>query len=264
MSESEPWGSALSTTSADRISIRGFDIAELAGNVGFASVLYLLYTGELPDPGPARLMDALMVASIDHGPATPSASAARLAVSGGGTLQAAGAAGLLTMGKYHGAAVEDALDALQVVIAGSDEGREMAGAAEQVVRERLSAGVRMSGFGHREHKERDPRVVRLFAIADETGVAGPHIDACLAVEAALKRVTGKELPINIDGALAAALGDLGFPPKFTNAVFMVARLAGVLGHAAEEREMPPMRHIDFGDPGYIGPAPRSLSKEEPL
>ena len=152
MSELEPWGSALSTTSADRISIRGFDIAELAGNVGFASVLYLLYVGELPEPGPARLLDALMVASIDHGPATPSASAARLAISGGGSLQAAGAAGLLTMGRYHGAAVEDALDTLQVVIAGSDEGREVAGAAEQVVRARLSAGTRISGFGHREHK----------------------------------------------------------------------------------------------------------------
>lgn len=262
MSESEPWGSALSTTSADRISIRGFDIAELAGNVGFASALYLLYIGELPEPGPARLMDALMVAAIDHGPATPSASAARLAISGGGNLQAAGAAGLLTMGKYHGAAVEDALDTLQFVITGSDAGREMAGAAEQMVRERLSAGKRIPGFGHREHKARDPRVVRLFGIADETGVADAHIDACLAVEAALQRVTGKELPINIDGALAAALGDLEFPPKFTNAVFMVARLAGVLGHAAEERGMPPMRHIDFRDPAYSGPAPRSLPEEE--
>ena len=83
----------LSATDADRITVRGYDLAELIGNVPFPSVVHLLYTGELPDPSAARLIDAVMVASIDHGAGPPSVLAARTAISGGATLPAAAAAG---------------------------------------------------------------------------------------------------------------------------------------------------------------------------
>ena len=106
----EPWLTSLSSTTADCIAIRGYDLAELIGTVPFASVVHLLYTGRLPDPPTARLIDAVMVASIDHGAGPPSVLAARTAVSGGATLPAAVAAGLLTFGEFHGAAVESAMD----------------------------------------------------------------------------------------------------------------------------------------------------------
>ena len=114
----------LSATDADSITVRGYDLAELIGTVPFPSVVHLLYTGKLPDPPAARLIDAVMVASIDHGAGPPSVLAARTAISGGATLPAAAAAGLLTFGDYHGAAVEPAMEAIAVVLDRAGDGSD--------------------------------------------------------------------------------------------------------------------------------------------
>ncbi len=249
------WPTALTATNADRIAIRGYDLAELIGTVPFASVLALLYTGELPDPATARLVDAVMVASIDHGAGPPSVLAARTAISGGATLPAAAAAGLLTFGEFHGAAVESAMDEIAAVLERSESSAiSMEDAADELVTARRADGRRIPGFGHREHKHRDPRLDRLLAVADEAGVAGNHVAAALAIEASLTRSVGRPTPINIDGAVAAILGEVGFPSDLGNAVFIAARLAGILAHANEERQtMSAMRPIDPVNHEYRGP-----------
>lgn len=221
------WNSSLSCTSENGIVIRGYDLTELIGAVPFPSVLYLLFTGDLPSPGIATLIDALMVASIDHGPGAPSVLAARTAASGGAPLGAAAAAGLLTLNKYHGAAVEDAMLAIsRVVELSSGGGAALDVAADQMVAEWHQAGRRVAGFGHRQHKHRDPRLDRLFGLARAADVDGRHLAAAQAITSALGRSTGKELPINIDGAIAAILGEIGFPAHLSNALFMAARLTG--------------------------------------
>ena len=61
------------------------------------------------------------------------------------------------------------------------------------------------------------------------------------------------MPLNIDGAMAAILGEIGFPSALGNAVFIASRLAGILAHANEERQtMAPMRRIDPIDHRYCG------------
>ena len=256
------WTTNLSYTSEDGIYVRGYDLVELIGNVPFPSALYLLYTGELPEPNVAKLIDAVMVASIDHGPGAPSVLAARTAVSGGASLGPAAAAGLLTLGKFHGAAVQASMEAIQCVVDltdAADGATTLAAAADQVVADWRRAKRRISGFGHRQHKQKDPRLARLFALAEEAGVSGRYLEAAQALEQALKRATGKDLPINIDGAMAAILCEIGFPPALANAVFMVARLTGILAHAQEEQAlMPPMRRVDPVDHGYSGPERREL------
>ena len=252
------WETRLSNTTENGIQIRGYDLVQLIGSVPFPSVLYLLYTGELPPPNIAKLIDALMVASIDHGPGAPSALAARTAASGGAPLGSAAAAGLLTLGKYHGATVQDSMEAIQQVVAASQH-MDYDTAADSVVAEWRKAGRRLSGFGHRQHKHRDPRVDRLFELAEQAHLPGKHLQAVRAIEGALKRSAGKDLPINIDGALAAILGEIDFPPDLSNALFIVARITGILAHANEELEkMPPMRRIDPIDYSYTGPADRAL------
>ncbi len=256
------WESKLSNTSENGIRIRGYDLVQLIGTVPFPSVLYLLYTGELPEPNVAKLIDAVMVASIDHGPGAPSALAARTAASGGASLGAAAAAGLLTMGKYHGAAVQDAMEAIQQVV-DSSKNQDLDRAADAVVADWRKTGRRLSGFGHRQHKRKDPRLERLFDLAHAANVPGAHLQAAHAIEAALKQSTGKDLPINIDGAMAAILCEINFPVSLSNALFMVARMTGVFAHANEEiQEMPPMRRIDPVDFGYAGPAERNLTDIE--
>ena len=255
-----PWTTELSYTSEDGITIRGYDLIELIGVVPFPSVLYLLFTGELPEPNIAKLIDAIMVASIDHGPGAPSVLAARTAASGGAPLGAAAAAGLLTLNKFHGAAVEDSMEAINRVFELSKGNiNEFDSAADNMVAEWRQAGRRVAGFGHRQHKKLDPRLERLFELAREAEVTGLYLEAAHAIVRALERKTGKDLPINIDGATAAILCEIGFPPSLSNALFMVARITGVLAHANEEiNRMPPMRRIDPVNHGYDGPSYRKL------
>lgn len=253
------WETKLSYATENGIQIRGYDLAQLIGAVPFPSVVYLLYTGELPNPKIAKLIDAVMVASIDHGPGAPSTLAARTAASGGASLGAAAAAGLLTMGKYHGAAVQDAMEAIHQVYELSKAGGDADHAADVVVADWRKNGKRLAGFGHRQHKRQDPRPNRLFELARGANVRGDFLQAAIAIEGALKRITGKDLPINIDGAIAAVLGEIGFPITLANAVFMVSRIAGVLAQAHEEiTQMPPMRRIDPVDHAYSGPHERDV------
>jgi citrate synthase len=254
------WNTNLSYTSENGIVIRGYDLNQLIGTVPFPSVLYLLFTGELPHPKVAKLIDALMVASIDHGAGAPSVLAARTAASGGAPLGAAAAAGLLTLNKFHGAAVQDSMEAIQEVFDLS-EGRKdgLDHAADLVVMEWRQAGRRIAGFGHRQHKTLDPRLGKLFSLAREAEVTGMYLESAQAIARALKRSTGKDLPINIDGATAAILCEIGFPANLSNALFMVARLTGILAHANEEiTRMPPMRRIDPINHSYDGPSARNL------
>ena len=255
------WGTALSETTDDSISLRGYDLAELMGTVPFPAVVHLLYTGELPDPATARLIDAVMVACIDHGAGAPSVLAARTVISGGATLQAGTAAGLLALGEFHGAAVESSMLAIGSVVdaAGGSDGA-LAAAAEGLVTSCRREGRRVPGFGHRQHRAHDPRLDRLFAIAREVGVVGRHLAAAEAVEAALTRSVGRPVPINIDGAVAALLGEIDFPSDLGNALFIVSRIAGIVAHANEERQtMSPMRLVDPAGHAYHGPGRRALS-----
>jgi citrate synthase len=157
------------------------------------------------------------------------------------------------------------MEAIQRVLA-LCEGRkdELDQAADTMVAEWRQAGRRVAGFGHRQHKKIDPRLERLFQLAREAEVTGLHLEAAKAIVRALKRSSGKDLPINIDGATAAILCEIGFPSCLSNALFMVARLTGILAHANEElTRMPPMRRIDPVNHSYDGPSARNLLDSKP-
>jgi citrate synthase len=70
---------------------------------------------------------------------------------------------------------------------------------------------------------------------------------------------GRPMPVNVDGAIAAICGDLGFAYELGNAVFLISRLPGLIAHAHEERaRQAPMRQIDPKDHVYDGSAERRL------
>jgi citrate synthase len=127
------------------------------------------------------------------------------------------------------------------------------------VRRAREAGERLSGFGHRVHR-RDPRAKRLFELARAEGVAGSWIGRANALERALQEASGRDLALNVDGAIAALLKGLDLSPRLANALFMIARLPGLLAHVMEERETQrPMRRIVPGASRYAGPAPRTVA-----
>src|SRR5881398_1676871 len=114
------WNTAVTRIEPNRVAVRGYDIAELMGRVSFGAAAYLILTGELPKPEVARLMDAILVSSIDHGATPPSALAARTVASTGASLSAAVAAGIMSINRHHGGAIEDCARQLGAMIARSE------------------------------------------------------------------------------------------------------------------------------------------------
>jgi citrate synthase len=255
------WQTALTRIEQNRIVIRGFPVDEMMGRITFAEAIYLLLVGELPGPSIGKILDALLVSSVDHGATPPSTLAARTVASTGAPLRNTVAAGVLSFGTHHGADVEACMRFLDDGLALQREGASVANAAETIVRRCLETGQRPPGFGHRLHT-RDPRAARLLQLALELEVDGQHIRLIQTVErllAARKGPHGEPMPMNVDGAIAAVCGDLGFDYEIGNALFIIARVPGLIAHAHEERlRHDPMRQINPQDHVYDGPSERRL------
>src|SRR5947209_6758784 len=253
------WNTAVTRIEPNRVAVRGYDIAELMGRVSFGAAVYLILTGELPSESVGRLMDAILVSSIDHGATPPSALAARTTASTGASLSAAVAAGIMSINRHHGGAIEDCARQLKAIAdRATREKISIEEAATRTLAAMRETGERMSGFGHRVHTK-DPRTARLFELAREAGVDGVHMKAARAVEKSFADAK-KALPINVDGAIGAILADLGLNPTAFNGIFIIARTPGLIAHVIEEQTREkPMRRIDPVKHGYDGPAPRSLT-----
>jgi succinyl-CoA synthetase alpha subunit len=252
------WTTAITRIEPNLVAVRGHEIASLMGRVSFGAAVYLILTGRLPDETVGRLMDAILVSSIDHGATPPSALAARTVASTGASLSASVAAGIMSINKHHGGAIEDGARYLASVMARArDEHRPLDAIATDEVARIKAAGDRIPGFGHRIHTK-DPRTARLFELAAAAGLQESqvsHIGAARALERAFA-ATGKPLPINVDGALGAILSDLGLDPRVFNGVFMIARTPGLVAHVTEEQTRErPMRRIDPVNHAYDGPMP---------
>jgi succinyl-CoA synthetase alpha subunit len=249
------WKTAITKVAPNEIRLRGYRIDELMGQVSFSQAIYLAITGKLPTPEVGRVLDAIFVASIDHGATPPSALAARTSASTGAPFNAAVAAGLLSINKHHGGAVEDSMRMIGMGISiAASENLPAADAADRLVAGYRAEKKRLPGFGHRIHTD-DPRTKRLLEIAAGNGVAGEAVAMVQAIAAVLAN-TGRSLPVNVDGAMAAVLLDLGIPPELGNTFFMMARVPGLVAHVYEEatREKP-MRRIHPSDHEYDGPLP---------
>jgi succinyl-CoA synthetase alpha subunit len=247
------WTTGITRIEPNRVGVRGHEVAELMGKVSFGAAVYLILSGKMPSEKIGRLMDAILVASIDHGATPPSTLAARTVASTGATLSAAVAAGILSINKHHGGAIEDCARQIGAVIARAEKnGTSIDEAAREEIAEMKSRGERMAGFGHRIHTK-DPRTKRLFEMADEAGASSKHVGAARAMEREFA-ATGKPLPINVDGALGAILADLGLDPRTFNGIFMIARTPGLVAHVVEEQTRErPMRRIDPENHAYDGP-----------
>lgn len=236
----ESWKTAVSYSDENQIWIRGEAMTNLMAKASFTEVVFLLHQGRLPSANERKLLDAILVAVSDHGPGSPSAAASRLVASANRqSPEAAIAAGVLAIGDMHAGA---GLACMETIEAGLSlahrESIAIAEAARRTVTDYVQRKQRLPGLGHRVHSE-DPRTPLLFAMARESGLPSEGIEFITAVQAAACELI-KPLPINVDGALAAVLYDLGFPPLFAKFVFIIGRVAGLTAQVSEEytRERP--------------------------
>ena len=259
--EGERWQTALTSIAPNRILIRGYPLDEMMGRLSFAEAVYLLLMGELPTPAIGRMLNAVLISSIDHGVSPPSTLAARNVATSGAPLKDSVAAGILAFGPHHGGDVESCMRFLDRGLTLMRSGWSLQQAADAIVDECARDGQVPPGFGHRIHT-RDPRAGRLFQMALELELEGEHVRLLRAVERALaarEAQYGRPVPVNVDGAIAAISADLGFAYELGNAIFLISRLPGLIAHAHEERaRQTPMRQIDPKDADYDGSLDRRL------
>ncbi len=256
----QTWNTAITEIEPNKVAIRGYRIDELMGRISFGEMVHLVLKGELPTREVGILMDAILVSSVDHGATPPSALAARTVASGGAPLTTAIAAGIMTINRHHGGAIEGCMRVLQELVAHKqDQGCDALTAAREKMAEFRAQKIRVPGYGHRVHTD-DPRTKRLFSLAEEHGIAGEYIEMGHALRQAMQETLNRDLPMNVDGGIAAVLCELGFPPELGNGFFAISRTVGLTAQVYEEttRERP-MRQISPTAQEYDGPPERSLA-----
>jgi citrate synthase len=258
---SDRWQSALTEISPNKILVRGYPLDEMMGRLGFAEAVYLLLMGELPTPAIGRMLNAVLVSSVDHGVTPPSTLAARNVATSGAPLKDCVAAGILAFGPQHGGDIEACMRFLDSGLSKMRGGMTQQQAADAIVGDCVTINEVPPGFGHRFHT-RDPRAARLFQMALELELEGEHVRLIRTAERALEKHSeqfGRPLPVNVDGAIAAVCADLGFAYELGNAIFLISRLPGLIAHAHEERtRQAPMRQIDPKDHDYDGAQQRRV------
>jgi len=214
-----------------------------------ANFLYMLH-GTEPDAAAARALDTYWVTVIDHG-MNASTFAGRVIASTRSDMVSAvtGSIGALK-GPLHGGAPGPVLDML-LEIGSADR-------AEAWVRNELTAGRRIMGFGHRVYKVRDPRADVLAKVVDAMAAARLEdralFDLARAVESTTLKVLdevkpGRNLRTNVEFYTALVLQSLGLKPRSFVATFACGRVAGWCAHIMEQHAQD---HLIRPQSEYVG------------
>ncbi|WP_027555754.1 citryl-CoA lyase [Bradyrhizobium sp. Cp5.3] len=231
------WRTSICDMAPGRIAYRGYPIEELIGRISFPAMIWLMLRGDLPAPVQEGLLQAALVASVDHGPHAPSIAIAQMAVSCGLPLNGAMASAINTLDDVHGGAGEQAIEVYEDVLQRGETASIDQAAADAIDHFSSSRSKYLPGFGHRFHPV-DPRAEPLLKLVDaavsEGAVNGRHVEAARAIERVLRERKGKLIPMNIDGATAVIYGELGFAAPLARGIFCLSRAVGILAHAWEQ------------------------------
>ena len=258
--------SAISTSNEATILVRGRDLSkELIGSINFTEHFWLLVTGALPTEGQRRVLDATLVAIAEHG-LVPSVQVSRMTLAAAPeALQGAVAAGLLGCGSVVLGSSEAAGQFYAEIAQRASGTASPESAIAEVVGEYRQAKRAIPGYGHPLHKGSDPRAARLFQVATEAGVAGPHVRIATTVERLLPELIGRPLAVNVSGAIPSVLLDAGYPLLALKGVPLLARTAGLIAHLLEEQQRAigfVMSHAAAQAIDYDGEAPPGFKPDE--
>lgn len=236
-SVAEWWSTSVTRMAPGEVEHRGVPVQDIIGKRDFVSSIYLLVLGRWPSAGHARLLEAALVGSMDHGPQAPSIAIARMTATCGVGINNAMASGVNALGDSHGGAAQQAVELLNDIVAAEDRGER--DAAPRVLEEWQRRSKYLPGFGHRFHPL-DPRRGPLLGLVEEAVAAGDvegrHLAAAIQVETLLNAGRSRPIPMNIDGATAVIYAELGVPAELSRGLFVLSRSVGILAHAWEESQ----------------------------
>ncbi len=235
-------------------------LEKVGSHAPFSHLLYHVCTGSPHvDECKAAMLEAMTVATVDHGVTAPSAQAAILAASVRAPYDMAVSQGICTITDVHGGAGQGAAEFfLKGILEAEKSGMDLSASLRQQILEHVRRGRRIPGLGHRVHTK-DPRSDALYAIAKKTKTAAHGVQRAVRLQDLVRRVCGRHLPVNVDGAIGAIVADMDCRPVVAKAVFILGRTCGISAHYVEElTTFPAMRWIDFSEAIYTGPPTRSL------
>lgn len=251
------WKTQITNINNNKMYIYGYDLLELMQDCSFADVVLIMATGHMPKLHQKKLMEAILISCCDQGVYPPSTNATRFVASCGVPLQASVAAGILGFGEYHGGAIEACAKLLQQTVQDSLD-NSVETTAYRVVAEYKDRNRRIPGFGH-AYFDSDPRSKKLLEIADSCISPHPHIDLLRAIENVFSSQRERPLAANINGAIGAAISDLGIDWRMGRGIFIVSRAIGLVCHALEEvKGGTKYKKIGAKDIDYQGPPPRDI------
>lgn len=232
--------SAITTSNEETIVVRGQDLSrDLIGQVNFGDYFVFLLTGRKPDAATSAVVNATLVAIADHG-LVPSVQAARMTYAAAPeALQGAVAAGILGCGSVILGASETAGRMfVEIDEEAKQRGGDLRAAATAIVTTRREKKQAIPGYGHPEHKLRDPRVDALFDVSRRAGGGQHFVEIAQIVEEIIPGIVGKDLKLNVSAAIPAVLLGVGFPVGALKGVPILARTASLIAHLNEEMQDP--------------------------
>jgi citrate synthase len=154
-------------------------------------------------------------------------------------------------GPLHGGANEQVMRGLVAI---REAGGDPLDAVGRQVTERLRAGEKIMGFGHRVYKAEDPRAAHLRQMSAELAAAGD--DTYYQMSRRMEEVvfTEKGLYPNVDFYAATVYHYLGIPTDLFTPVFSASRMAGWTAHVIEQHAD---NRLIRPDSEYIGASGRS-------
>lgn len=241
------WKTSISGIINDEVHLHGYKITDLIDKISFTDAIFLELKGELPTEKEKTMLDAILISTIDNGMGPPSTTNARNSASAGNPMQASVAAGILGVGEFHGGAIEESARLLQLGLT-----------AQKLVEKVITGAGKIAGFGHKVYTE-DPRAKQIFEKAKSLGFYGEYCELAKGVEMELEKLKGKKIPINVDGAIAAVVSDMGFDYRLGKGFFLIGRVVGLVAHVFEEvvREKP-FRRIPSEEIEYDGVPERKI------
>jgi citrate synthase len=214
----------------------GGSIVEPRADLGMAANLLFQMTGQEPDESKVKGLETYLVTVTDHG-MNASTFTTRVIASTASDMVSAVTGGIGALkGPLHGGAPGPALDMIEQI--------GTADRADAWIRDAVTHGKRIMGFGHRVYKVRDPRAEVLYKaawlLAEETGEQS-SLDLAkeverVAVQVLLDEKPGRNLNTNVEFYTALLLRDVGLTPDLFSPCFAVGRTVGWTAHIIEQQD----------------------------
>jgi citrate synthase len=207
----------------------GKDPLQSQSELGHAANYLYVLTGQVPSEEHVKGLNSYLVLLADHGMNASTFTSRIVASTESDIVSAIVAAIGALKGPLHGGAPSKVQDMLKEI--GTTEN------AEPWLRDAITTGKKLMGFGHRVYKTTDPRAEELrdmAKVADPDGFVMARRVEELAISLLDELKPGRRLYTNVEYYSAALMASVGLSGDLFTPTFAVSRSAGWSAHVLEQ------------------------------